>query len=121
MAAQPVVPFEIPVSKQMQAAVTVTVTVTGRGRAPLVATLGYSCASFMCFIAGEDAMTLYECLGEAFVFLGGTPEQVLFDNAMSVVVERDPFGVGQHRKNTQLLALPKTHGFTPKGCPSYCT
>ncbi len=117
MAAQPVVRFEIPVSKQMQA----DVTVIGRGRAPLVATLGYSCASFVCFIAGEDAMTLYECLGEAFIFLGGTPEQVLFDNATSVVVERDPFGVGQHRKNTQLLALPKPHGFTPKVCPSYCT
>jgi len=116
--AEPVVRFETPPGKQMQA----DFTVIRRGRAPLlalVATLGYSRASFVRFTAGEDATTLCECLQEAFIYFGGTPEQVLFDNAKSVIVERDTYGEGQHRWNTQLLALAETYGFTPKVCKPY--
>jgi transposase len=116
--AEPVVRFETAPGKQMQA----DFTVIRRGRAPLlalVATLGYSRASFVRFTAGEDAATLCECLREAFVYFGGTPEQVLFDNAKSVIVERDAFGEGQHRWNAQLLALADTYGFTPKVCRPY--
>jgi len=53
-----------------------------RGRSPLlalVATLGYSRASYVRFTSGEDAQTLCECLREAFIYFSGTPEQVLFD------------------------------------------
>ena len=84
-----------------------------------MATLGYSRASYVRFTAGEDAATLCECLREAFVYFGGTPEQVLFDNAKSVIVERDAFSDGQHRWNAQLLALAETYGFTPKVCRPY--
>lgn len=117
-AAEPVVRFETAPGKHMQA----DFTVIRRGRAPLlalVATLGYSRASFVRFTASEDATTLCECLREAFFHFGGTPEQVLFDNAKSVIVERDAFGDGQHRWNTQLLALAETYGFTPKVCRPY--
>lgn len=78
--AEPVVRFETAPGKQMQA----DFTVIRRGRAPLlalVATLGYSRASFVRFTAGEDATTMCECLREAFFHFGGTPEQVLFHNA----------------------------------------
>lgn len=78
---EPVVRFETPPGKQMQA----DFTVIRRGRTPLlalVATLGYSRASFVRFTAGEDAATLCECLREAFVYFGGTPEQVLFDSLL---------------------------------------
>jgi len=115
---EPVVRFETAPGKQMQA----DFTVIRRGRAPLlalVATLGYSRASFVRFTAGEDATTLCECLREAFVYFGGTPEQVLFDNAKSVVIERDVFGEGQDRWNPHLLALAETYGFTPKVCRPY--
>jgi len=37
----------------------------------------------------------------------------------SVVIERDAFGVGEHRWNPQLLALAETYGFTPKVCRPY--
>ncbi|SAK49016.1 integrase catalytic subunit [Caballeronia pedi] len=116
--AEPVVRFETPPGKQMQA----DFTVIRRGREPLlalVATLGYSRASFVRFTAREDAVTLCECLREALVYFGGTPEHVLFDNAKSVVIERDVFGVGEHRWNPQLLALAETYGFTPKVCRPY--
>jgi transposase len=115
---EPVVRFETAPGKQMQA----DFTVIRRGREPLlalVATMGYSRASFVRFTAREDAATLCECLREALVYFGGTPEHVLFDNAKSVVIERDAFGEGQHRWNTQLLALAETYGFTPKVCRPY--
>lgn len=61
-----------------------------------------------------------ECPREAFGYFGGTPEQVLFDNAKSVIIERDAFGEGEHRWNTQLLAVAETYGgFTPKVCQPY--
>lgn len=116
--AEPVVRFETAPGKQMQA----DFTVIRRGREPLlalVATMGYSRASFVRFTAREDAATLCECLREALVYFGGTPEHVLFDNAKSVVIERDAFGEGEHRWNPQLLALAETYGFKPKVCRPY--
>jgi transposase len=111
---EPVVRFETPPGKQTQA----DFTVIRRGRAPLlalVATFGYGQATFVRFTVGENAATLCECLREAFVYFGGTPAQVLFDNAKSVVIERDAFGESAHRWNTQLLAVAESYGFTPKG------
>jgi transposase len=43
-----------------------------------------------------DATTLCECLREAFIHFGGTPEQVMFDNAPSIIIERDAYGEGEH-------------------------
>lgn len=114
----PVVRFETAPGKQMQA----DFTVIRRGRSPLlalVATLGYSRASFVRFTAREDAATLCQCLQEAFVYFGGTPEQVLFDNAKSVIIERDAFGAGHHRWNGQLLSLAESFGFTPRVCQPF--
>lgn len=87
----PVVRSETPPGKQMQA----DFTVIRRGRSPLlalVATPGCSRASSVRFAAREDATTLCQCLHGAFVYFGGTPEQVLFDNAKSVIIERDAAG-----------------------------
>ncbi len=107
---EPVVRFETPPGRQMQA----DFTTIRRGRSPLlalVATLGYSRATYVRFTSGEDATTLCQCLREAFVYFGGTPEQVLFDNAKSVIVERDAYGDGHHRWNGEMLALAETYGF----------
>jgi transposase len=61
------------------------------------------------------------CAGliEAFEYFGGVPEQVLFDNAKSVVIERDAYGEGHHRWNTQLAQLGKDYGFVPRLCRPY--
>lgn len=115
---EPLVRFETAPGKQMQA----DFTVIRRGREPLlalVATLGYSRASFVRFTAGEDTATLCTCLEEALAFFGGVPEHILFDNAKSVVVERDAHGDGRHRWNQGLLALAERYGFTPKVCRPY--
>jgi transposase len=106
----PVVRFETPPGEQMQA----DFTVIRRGRDPLlgfVATLGYSRATWVRFTPGEDAATLCGCVREALQFFGGAPRHVLFDNAKTIVVDRDAYGAGQHRWHSGLLALADEYGF----------
>ena len=115
---EPVVRFETPPGKQMQA----DFTTVRRGRDPLlalVATMGYSRASFVKFTRGEDAATLCAGLREAFDYFGGVPEHVLFDNAKSVVIDRDAYGEGLHRWNDELKELAEACGFTPRLCRPY--
>jgi transposase len=115
---EPVVRFETPPGQQMQA----DFTVVRRGRDPLlalVATMGYSRATFVKFTTREDAATLCACLREAFDYFGGVPEQVLFDNTKAVVIERDAYGEGLHRWNDELRQLAEDCGFTPRLCRPY--
>jgi len=115
---EPVVRFETPPGRQMQA----DFTVVRRGRDPLlalVATLGYSRATFVKFTTTEDAATLCGALREAFDYFGGVPAEVLLDNAKSVVIERDAYGPGLHRWNDELLGLAEECGFTPRLCRPY--
>lgn len=115
---EPVLRFETPPGKQMQA----DFTTVRRGRDPLlalVATMGYSRASFVKFTRGEDATTLCAGLREAFDYFGGVPEHVLFDNAKSVVIDRDAYGEGLHRWNDEMKELAEACGFTPRLCRPY--
>jgi transposase len=115
---EPLVRFETPPGRQMQA----DFTVVRRGRdalLALVATLGYSRASFVEFTTDESTATLCRCLRAAFDYFGGVPAEVLFDNAKSVVLERDAYGAGGHRWNPELLALAEECGFTPRLCRPY--
>lgn len=118
--AEPLVRFETPPGQQMQA----DFTYVRRGRDPLlalVATLGYSRASYVKFVAcsGEDVATLCAGLREAFDYFGGVPEHVLFDNTKAVVIERDAYGEGQHRWNAELRELAESCGFKPRLCRPY--
>ena len=113
--AEAVVCFETPPGKPMQ----VDFTEVRRGRhrpSAFVATMGYSRASFATFTEKEDAEKLCEGLREAFDYFGGVTEQVLFDNAETVVVERDAYGLGRHRRHDRLKDLAKFCGFSPRLC-----
>lgn len=115
---EPLVRFETSPGQQMQA----DFTIVRRGRDPLialVATLGYSRASFVKFAGGENAQALCAALREAFDYFGGVPEHVLFDNTKAVVIERDAYGEGAHRWNAELMALAEDCGFTPRLCRPY--
>lgn len=114
----PVVRFETPPGQQMQA----DFTHVRRGRDPLlalVATLGYSRASYVTFGAREDAASLCTGLREAFDYFGGVPEHVLFDNTKAVVIERDAYGAGLHRWNDEMNELAESCGFLPRLCRPY--
>jgi transposase len=115
---EPVVRFETPPGRQMQA----DFTVIRRGRDPLlafVATLGYSRASFVRFTTAEDADTLCACVREALNYFGGVPRHILFDNAKTVVVERDAHGEGSHRWHAGLLSVAEEFGFRLRVCRPY--
>ena len=114
----PVVRFETPPGEQMQA----DFTVVRRGREPLlafVATLGYSRASFVRFTTNETAETLCACVREALAYFDGVPRHILFDNAKTVVIERDAYGDGLHRWHPSLLALAEECGFGMRLCRPY--
>jgi transposase len=115
---EPIVRFETSPGEQMQA----DFTVVRRGSDPLlafVATLGYSRASFVRFTTDETAQTLCVCLREALIYFGGVPCHVLFDNAKTVVVERDASGNGKHRWHSSLLSLAEEFGFGVRLCRPY--
>lgn len=114
----PVVRFETAPGVQMQA----DFTTVRRGREPLkafVATLGYSRATAVTFTANETSATLLRGLEAAFASFGGVPHEVLFDNASTVIVERDAYGPGHHRWHAGLLALAERYGFRPRVCRPY--
>ncbi len=114
----PVVRFETPPGKQVQ----VDFTTIRRGRAPLkafVATLGYSRATFVRFFEREDSEAWLSGLREAFAYFGGVPEEALFDNAGTIITERDAYGEGQHRWHPRLAALAEQYGFRPRVCRPY--
>jgi transposase len=116
--AEPIVRFETPPGQQMQA----DFTHVRRGRDPLlalVATLGYSRATYVTFGAREDATSLCSGLREAFDYFGGVPEHVLFDNTKAVVIERDAYGAGLHRWNDEMNELAESCGFMPRLCRPY--
>ena len=114
----PLVRFETPPGQQMQ----VDFTTIRRGRSPLkafVATLGYSRATFVRFGAREDSQAWLTGLREAFAYFGGVTQDVLFDNAGAIILERDAYGAGAHRWHPALAALAETYGFRPRVCRPY--
>lgn len=93
-----------------------------RGANPLlafVATLGISRASFVWFTTDERAETVREGLVRDFEFFGSVPRQVLFDNAKSVVIDRDAYCEGKHRFHPGLPDLTKRHRFVHRLCRPY--
>lgn len=110
--------FETEPGEQMQA----DFTIIRRGRDPLlafVATLGWSRAAYVVFSRREDSAAWCAGIEKALHFFGGTPRKVLFDNAKTIIQERDVYGPGEHRWNPALLSLAERYGFTPKVCRPY--
>lgn len=116
--ADPVVRFETPPGHQLQ----VDFTTIRRGQNPLkafVATLGYSRATYVRFSAREDSKAWLDGMRHAFDYFGGVPHELLFDNAKTLMLERDAYGEGRHRWNPALLALADEFGFRPRACRPY--
>ena len=84
-----------------------------------VATLGYSRASYVEFVTNEKLVTLIECHKRAFDYFGGVPEEVLYDNMKTVILDRDTYGPGIHRFNKGMLDFAKHYGFCLKVCRPY--
>jgi transposase len=114
----PVVRFETAAGQQMQC----DFVVFRRGADPLyafTATLGFSRWRWTHYAPNERAQTLVRCHHALFETLGGVPKEILYDNARTIVLERDAYGEGQHRWHPQLLDLAKHYGFMPRLCRPY--
>ena len=114
----PVVRFETQPGEQMQ----VDFTIIRRGPNALkafVATLGNSRASYVYFYDHERTEAWIDCLKRSFDFFGGVPKEILFDNAKTIIIERDAYAQGKHRWNPQLLSFAEDYGFKPRVCRPY--
>lgn len=114
----PIVRFETPAGKQLQC----DFVVFRRGSNPLyafTATLGHSRLRWVRYTTNEQANTLVSCHHLLFEFLGGVPLEVLYDNARTIVLERNAYGEGHHRWHPKLLDLAKYYGFMPRLCQPY--
>ncbi|XYX40448.1 IS21 family transposase [Candidatus Erwinia dacicola] len=110
--------FETEPGFQMQ----VDFTIIRLGHNPLlafVATLGWSRATFVKFDSNQDSAAWCDGIESALRFFGGTPHQLLFDNAKAIIIERDIYGPGKHRWNLQLMHVAEKYAFTPKVCRPY--
>ncbi len=79
-------------------------TIIRRGNRPLkafVATLGFSRSSYVCFFEHERNDAWLTGLREVCHFF----EEVLFDNASTIIRERDAYCEGEHLWHPALLAL----------------
>jgi len=96
--------FETEPGKQMQA----DFAVFRRSQSPMsafVATLDYSRMTFVHFVPDESFEFVRNSLLLALDYFVGMPQEVLFDNMRTVVLERDAYGDGQHRYHAGLLHL----------------
>lgn len=92
------------------------------GRRPIyafVATMGYSRYTFVYFTDNMKAETLVICHEKAFLFFGGCTQEILYDNMVTIVDERDAYGVGKHKFHAPMNDLAKQLGFKIRLCRPY--
>jgi transposase len=87
--------------------------------AAFIATLGYSRTSYVEFVTDEKLNTLLQCHEHAFDYFGGVPQEILYDNMKTVIVERDCYGEGKHRLQSGFWDFSKYYNFIPKVCRPY--
>ncbi len=92
------------------------------GKKPIyafVATLGYSRATYIEFVTQQTISVLQSCHENAFEYFEGVPQEILYDNMKTVVIQRNAYGEGEHRFHQQLWQLAKDYGFSPRLCKPY--
>ena len=79
----------------------------------LVVIESYSRVLFVVFTHSQNQATLHRCLVAAFLYFGGTTEELVMDNMVTAVTER----VGSMiRFNEAFLDFLRHFGITPKAC-----
>lgn len=81
-----------------------------------VMVMGYSRALYVEFVERPTLETFMDCHIHAFHFLGGIPQEVLYDNMKHVVTGRQN---GRPVLNIEFLHFAHHYGFSPKLCPPY--
>jgi transposase len=81
-----------------------------------VMVLGFSRAMYVKFVEHCTLEIFMDCHINAFHYLGGVPEEILYDNMKNVVIKRSKEGVVF---NHEFLSFTNHYGFSPKACPPY--
>lgn len=115
----PLVRFETAAGDQMQVDWIEFRRRKGASLFAFVATLGYSRASYVEFVADMRLDTLLKCHTNCFAWFGGVPRRALYDNMKTVVIERDAYGPKQHRFQPGFLDFAGHYGFRPELCRPY--
>lgn len=88
-------------------------------RYALVVVLGYARLMWLRFYERQDMRTLFRGLEEAFVFFGGVPEELLFDQMKAVITKDLRLLGGQIVVNEEFLRFADHWGFRPRACRPY--
>lgn len=80
--------------------------------------LGYSRKKFLKLTSNRTQKTLFECMTEAFKFMGGIPKEILFDN-MTTVVDRKNANFKKISINKVFDHFSKDAGFDIVTCRPY--
>lgn len=81
-----------------------------------VMTLGYSRAAYAEMVMDEKLETLIQCHEHAFAWFGGVPEEILYDNPKTIVLER----ASEHaRMNPKFEDFSRYYGYTARLCRPY--
>jgi len=78
-----------------------------------VMTLGYSRRTFVWFTTQMDSSTLLSCHQKAFMYFGGIPAEILYDNMKTAWIQTTE---GVWMPQSRLLAFASFHGFRPLRC-----
>jgi len=115
---EPVIRFETPAGRQAQVDFARFQFVWGV-RYALLVVLGYSRLLWCRFYPRQDMATLIDGLEDAFLFFGGVPQELLFDQ-MKAVITRDLRLEGEALvRNAEFLRFAHHWGFTPRACRPY--
>jgi transposase len=88
-------------------------------RYALLVVLGYSRLLWCRFYPRQDMATLIDGLEEAFVFFGGVPQELLFDQMKAVITRDLRVEGGALVHNGEFLRFARHWGFTPRACRPY--
>jgi transposase len=78
-----------------------------------VMVMGYSRMPFVCFTTSMNMSTFLYCQILAFIFFGGIPKEILYDNMKTAFI-CDTDGV--FKPNKKLLLFANHYGFLPRRC-----
>lgn len=115
---EPVIRFETPAGRQAQVDF-------ARFRFPwgvryaLLVVLGYSRLLWCRFYPRQDMATLIDGLEDAFVYFGGVPHELLFDQMKAVITRDLRLEGGALIRNAEFLRFAHHWGFTPRACRPY--
>lgn len=80
--------------------------------------LGYSRFKYIALCIDRKQDTLFDCIDKAFMYTGGVPEEILFDN-MATVIDRASTTLNNVKVNANMLQFSKEYGFNVVACKPY--